>query len=326
MGKKRVYSRLINSLTSSKKKVSARKIKFNKKINQNNNKFNQKTPKTYEVLQLLKLYRSQPISLKILTSYMLVIAAMYVLFAIYPASLLFGALLGDSLARILNVSLFIAILFIFYGIIARKYWAWQLAIMWFSFEILNSLGSVILSTNSTLLSRYVNTGAFYITVINVIILWFLYKKKDIFTGRISSDALSANAKRTANLKSKLREKITAKLIGKKAVTSILRAEDKVFVFSFSILVVLLAILVSSSITAIYIETITLSKAIVPEINHKSLEQAVFLCNSKFAQEKDVCNVVLAVAYRDQINEDFGKEFCKDVEFSFYKITCMKALE
>ncbi|MBI2135762.1 hypothetical protein HYU06_01695 [Candidatus Woesearchaeota archaeon] len=340
MSKKRVYSRLINSLTSSKKKVSAGKIKSNKKINKNNNKFNKnnnkfnKNPtKTYEVLQLLKLYKSQPISLKILTSYMLVIAAMYVLFAIYPASLLFGALLGDSLARILNISLFIAILFIFYGIIARKYWAWQLAIMWFSFEILNSLGSVILSNSSNLLSRYVNTGAFYIMVINFIILWFLYKKKDVFTGRISSDALSANAlsadanaKLTSNLKSKLRGKIAARLTGKKAVTSVLRAEDKVFVFSFSILVVLLAILVSSSITTVYLETITLSKAIVPEINHKSLEQAVFLCNSKSAQEKDVCNVVLAVAYKDQINADFGKEFCNDAEFSFYKITCLKALE
>ncbi len=335
MRKKRVYSRLIDSLSSLKKKAFGGNNKIKSKANKSNNKFNKNNLTISNVLQVFKLYKSQPISLKILTSYMLLIATMYLLFAVYPTSLLFGALLGDSLARMLNLSLFIVILFLFYGIVARKYWAWQLALAWFSFEILNSLGSVILSGNANLLTRYVNTGAFYVTVINLIILWFIYKKKDVFTGRIyatasSSFSSSINSKRKVKSDVKRVKFSTNKIFASKhkfsAANNLFRTEDKVFVFSFSILVVLLAILIASSITSIYIETTALSKSIITEINHKSFEQAVFLCKSKFAQEKDVCNVVLAVAYTNQINADFGKHFCDDVEFSFYKITCMKALE
>ncbi|HIH42866.1 TPA: hypothetical protein HA246_04430 [Candidatus Woesearchaeota archaeon] len=165
---------------------------------------------------------------------------------------------------------------------------------------------MIFSKQEEIFAGYISTGTIYIAALNAIIIWFLLKKKDYF----ADGKKNPKDSRTSS----------------KAFSHIDPA-DKVFLFSFSILVVLMLILVTSSITTIYLETTYLSKQIVGEINKKSLDQAIFLCNNKFGQEKDVCYVVLAVAYGDEIknNADDAVKICDNIEFSFYKITCLRAL-
>lgn len=256
-------------------------------------------------------FRNLPLSMRVLTTYIALIGAVYLLFGYYSTSVLLGAVLKGSLAKILNLSLFAIVCFVIYGILKRKYWGWQLSVSWFFFEILNSLISTLFSKKEEIFASYISTGTAYIAVLNAIIIWFLVKKKNYFTGKILSNKLSNKS-----------------MAGKKSEKSALmqlEPADKVFLFSFSILVVLMLILASSSITTIYLETTYLSKQIVGQIDQKSLDQAIFLCNDKFGQQKDVCYVVLAVAYGDEIKSEQGSQLCDNIAFSFYKITCLRAL-
>ena len=253
---------------------------------------------------ILADYKALPLSIRILTTYISLIGAVYLLFAFYSTSVLLGAVMKGSLAKILNLSLLIVVCLVIYGIIKRKYWGWQLAVAWFFFEVLNSMASMLFSEQEAIFAGYISTGTIYIAVLNAIIIWFLFNKKNYF---------AANRKKPKNSRA-----------SSKAFSPIDSA-DKVFLLSFSILVILMLILVSSSLTTVYLETTYLSKQIVGEIDRKSLDQSIFLCSNKLGQEKDVCYVVLAVAYGAEIKDDAESKICDNIAFSFYKITCLRAL-
>jgi len=76
---------------------------------------------------------------------------------------------------------------------------------------------------------------------------------------------------------------------------------------------------SSAATTIYLDTTYISKEIVGELNNINVDQALFKCNLKYGQERDICYIVVAVAF------DAPVEICDNVEFSFYKATCIKAI-
>jgi hypothetical protein len=234
----------------------------------------------------VKKYKEMSISFKLLVGYMLLIASTYLLFVFYPTSMFLGKIFSNDIASVLNLTLFVIVCAAAYGILMKYYWAWQLAITWFVFEILNSFVSLRF-IGDNVFSSYLVAGSYYLIAIDLVILWFLYKKKDRFTTR----------------------KITY------------RKEDRAFVFSFLILVIVMLLLVSSFFARLYVQTSALSRKIISEINHKSYDQAIFVCEDKELVERDMCYVVVAVAF-----EEFERELCDLVNFEFYKATCVRAAQ
>jgi len=234
-----------------------------------------------------KRWHTTPLGIRILVIYTSFLALLYLLFGLtIPTNIFFGSITFGTWARILNLIFFAVLLATLTGLLMKKHWAGITAAGFFIFEIINITSSFIIRFNIMKNAFIIITSAAIITL-NSIILWYLYEKREYFTD--------------------LRHFKSGKA-------------DKIFITAILSLAIMLIISTAAYAATMYTTTISKTNKIIYEIEGMTKEQAMFYCSGQQGEEKDICYLVSAAAYKDS-----QKETCSWIDNTFYRITCMQAV-
>ena len=89
-------------------------------------------------------WNKTPLGVKALIIYQAVLGLLYLLFGfIDTKNFLFGFILEGTEAKIFNFIILAVIIAVSYGFLLKQFFAYPLAIIWYSFEILNALVSLV---------------------------------------------------------------------------------------------------------------------------------------------------------------------------------------
>lgn len=234
-----------------------------------------------------KRWKTTPLGVRILIIYTSVLALFYLIFGItIPTNIFFGIITLGLTAKILNIFFLAVLVVILIGFLMKKHWAGGIAFGFFLFEILNLVVSFVIKF-SVMKHIFIVITSISVVLFNSLILWYLYEKREYFTD--------------------LRHFKSGKA-------------DKIFITCIISLAVLVIISTATYAATLYKTTIDITDKMVEEIEGESKEEAMFRCTSYEGDERDVCNLVIATAYKD-----IPKEICNDVSNSFYKIACLQAV-
>ncbi len=229
----------------------------------------------------------KPLGFRVLTGYLGFLAVFYLLFMFFPSMLFFGTMLQEVIVRLLTLLIVAVLVVLTYGFRERKKWAYGLAIVWFVYEIINAVVSNFFVSGHDLVAPFMQSTALFIVLADLVILWYLYSRRDYFLSR-------------------------RKL-------ALVTRQDKLLVTFLIIFVVMLVMLSVNATVELYNDTKVVSSQVVEEFSGKSYEQALLLCSTKSGTDKDLCYVVLVVAYEEATRFD-----CSNVEYPFFKSTCLLA--
>jgi hypothetical protein len=234
-----------------------------------------------------KRWKTTPLGIRILIIYTSVLALLYLFFALtVPTNMFFGIAVFGSAAKLLNLAFLGALIIMIAGFVMKKHWAGGMAFGFFLFEILN-LG-ISLSVRHVLLENILlMVSSIIIVLINCMILWYIYEKRDYFTD-------------LRHFKS--------------------GQSDKFFIIGIISLAAVLILSTFAYAAAMYKPTIEITDKMIEEMNGKTMEEAVFRCSFYEGKEKDVCYLVAASAYRNA-----PEGICDNINNQFYKLTCAQAV-
>ena len=242
--------------------------------------------------------KNAPLGIKVLGIYSSFILLIYLICFFagmdFPLTVFFSKIIQGTDAFMINLA-FIALLASFiYGMVKRRQWAYYMGLLWFVFTSINSIVSV-LTVNEPLLAimqQLKTISLISVLLINGIVIWYLVAERKWF----------------------LQKRIELKPV---------RAQDKIFV------AVIIIFWIAALIIGLIFGAIMFSDAKV-KVNSmmatmiaKEYNEAIDYCNSKTAEDKDICYTVLAtIKYIDTRNDI--AQLCGNVESAFYKFTCYRA--
>tara|TARA_Y100000034_G_scaffold13020_1_gene13660 strand:+ start:1153 stop:1866 length:714 start_codon:yes stop_codon:yes gene_type:complete len=237
---------------------------------------------------MIKKRGSENKGIRVLTIYTIFLAMVYLMLAVTNQStILFGKVLEGGFAVIINVIYLLFILSIVLGLKIKHPNTWNIAMFWFSFEIVNSVISMYVQGNVYSLIYDVILSAFaFVILIDALIVWYLFKIKKHFTE------------------------------GKNVIKY-----DKKFILTLSILMVLAVLIVIIFSSLHFVKITEESEKVISQLRLKTYNHAKIICNSKTSIEKDVCILTLAAKY-DQANA----LDCQNINSNFYKFTCIRAVK
>ncbi|GEM_PF-6939111 len=231
--------------------------------------------------------------LRLLYSYTVIMAALYV-FYIFVALYDPGILLLKSYASLLiDVVLLVLLFCVVYGFRKRKYWAWKLALFWYSAGIIYSILIVYLFRKGAYLlsNELFRVSSLFILVINGLIIWYIFHKRDYFIDHTHEERFGF--------------------------------KDRFFVYS---LVSFMAMVLTIGLTAgiwFYYSTTVLAGSLVHEMRDIAADQDWETghqhCAAKTGAAKDVCYVVLATVSHGRA------QYCQYVESPVYRFSCRQGL-
>ncbi|MBW2992870.1 hypothetical protein KY345_06665 [Candidatus Woesearchaeota archaeon] len=234
-----------------------------------------------------KRWKTTPLGVRILIVYTSILALFYLIFGLtIPTNIFFGAVMFGLWARILNIVFLGVLVVIVTGFLMKKHWAGGVAFGFFLFEILNLLFSFILKFSMMKHAFIIITSA-AVVLLNSLILWYIYEKREYFTD--------------------LRHFKSGKA-------------DRFFITAIVFLAVMMILSTATYAATMYKSTMETTDRMVEEIQGRSKEEAMFRCSFYEGNEKDVCYVVVATAYKN-----VPREICDDINDNFYKLTCMQAV-
>ena len=233
--------------------------------------------------------------IKTLVGYTILLGFVYLIFFLLglfgQRGLFFEKLVQSYTILIIDFIMLVMLLFVVYGLVARKVWGWSLALAWFSLSILHTLFSLFMIRKSSfaLIKELVIIAGVFIIVVNVLIIWYLLHKKDYF-----------------HIEKHIEE---------------YGSRDKAFVYLLiSLWIVLLLISLTIGIR-FYDRTTYMADTVVKELEGASMVHSLIICEQKDGEERDICYVVLISKFKSQ---DLSY-VCTKVESEFYKIACNQAL-
>ncbi|MBI1969313.1 hypothetical protein HYS48_01350 [Candidatus Woesearchaeota archaeon] len=228
-----------------------------------------------------------PIGMKALILYSVAIAFLYLSYlflGLYQQSMVvFRVFQGPIPLYLLIIGLLLAVVF---GIVERKAWGYQLTMVWFSLSIILSLISTTWFDPQTfpLMRRLLFLSASSIILLDLVVLWYVSKKKAYFSGRPFT------------------------------VTK----ADKIFVHFLSIFWLVIILLSGVLGWKFYQQTTNIADGIVEELRGTGIVHALILCDSKQGMEQDVCYTVVATIYHTE--QDVGG-ICERISSDFFTLTC-----
>jgi hypothetical protein len=234
-----------------------------------------------------KRWHTTPLGMKILIIYTSALALLYLFFTVVvPANVFFGiATLGNA-ARVLNIAFLCILAVVVAGLLLKKHWAGGIACGFFIFEVLNLAVSLIVRRN-LLENALVIATSVIIMALNLLILWYLYEKREYFTDMRHFKSGKA---------------------------------DRMFIIGIICLAAVLLLSACAYAAAIYKTTISMTDRMIDEIRWMEKNDALQRCSSYEGKEKDICYVVAASAY-----SDVPEYICNDVDDNFYRLACMQAV-
>lgn len=234
-----------------------------------------------------------PFSIRILIGYSSILVMFYLLYfvmGVYRPQLLFlgGAIISYS-AIFIDALFVISLFVLIYGLKNRKSWAWLLGIIWYSLSTVHSIASVYLTAPNlyNILRELLVLSSVFIVIINLLIIWYIYTKKDYFRNPRHEDKFGKT--------------------------------DKIFVYS---LVCFWAIMILISISIgfnFYKDTTTVAENIVNEIKDTTPIHAIAICETKTGKERDICFVVLVTVFEKENLEPM----CGRIDSDLYRFSCMQ---
>lgn len=215
----------------------------------------------------------------------------YFLLGLYKPALLFlGGEIRSYAALVSDVIFIAALVYLIYGLVKRKRWAWWFCILWYSLSIVNSIWSVYVMRLNVynILHELLILSSIFIILINSLIIWYIYAKRHYF--------ISAHHEET------------------------FEKRDKIFIYSLVCFWVLL-ILISFSIGYnFYKETTAMAKGIIEELRDTTPLHAIEICETKEGNERDICFVVFVTLF-----EKYDlTPVCSRIESDLYRFSCAQA--
>lgn len=234
-----------------------------------------------------KRWKTTPLGVRILIIYTCILALFYLIFGLaIPTNIFFGIIILGVLARVINLVFLAVLAVIVAGFLTKKHWAGKLAFGFFFFEVLNLAVSFAIKFN-VMKHMFIVITSVSVILLNGLILWYLYEKRSYFTD--------------------LRHFKSGKA-------------DKIFIT----LIIALAVIVISSTTVygavVYSNTMELTDNMIEEIRGKTKEETMFRCSLYFGDERDICYLVAASAYKD-----VPGELCDEISDNFYRLACIQAV-
>lgn len=230
--------------------------------------------------------------IRLVVGYTSVLALLYLIYFIMGMIEPSLSVLRADNSIIIDVVMLAWVFGVVYGFHGRKPWAWKLSIGWYAFMLLYSI----------IIMRFIRQGTYNISIelftiailsailINLFVIWYIYKKKDYFTG-----------------------KDHAKHCNK---------EDKIFIYTIICFWVMLLAISASVGMNFYSDTKTMTNNLMTELNEvvpvSGFEGGAKMCNMKAQPERDVCYVILTTM------ADGKNDYCNKVESQIYKYTCLQA--
>ena len=234
-----------------------------------------------------KRWRTTPLGIRILIIYTSVLALFYLIFGLtIPTNIFFGIITFGAAARLLNLMFLAALITILSGFMLKKHWAGGAAAGFFLFEVLNLITSFAIRFNIMKHAFIVITSA-AIVLLNTVIIWYLYEKREYFTD--------------------LRHFKSGKA-------------DRIFITSIIILSLMLILSTTTYAAALYSSTMKITDKMIYELGGMTKEQAMFYCSGYNEEERDVCYLVVATAYKG-----VQRSICDNIQNDFYRITCIQAV-
>ena len=232
--------------------------------------------------------------IRTLISYSILLCLIYILYFVLgifrPELLFLGGLAGSSIALLIDFVLVAALIYIIHALIKRKSSAWWLSIIWYSASIINSIWSVyIMKANVyNILYELLVMSSIFIVLINALIIWYVYSKRDYFTSPHHDDRYEK--------------------------------KDKVFIYSlvsFWVLLILLSLNIGYNF---YKDTTEMADGIIQELKDTTPLHAIEICETKAGNEKDICFVVFVTIFEKY---DLSP-VCSRIESDLYRFSCMQA--
>jgi len=231
--------------------------------------------------------------LRLLYSYTVMLAALYV-FYIFAALYDPGILLLKSYASLfIDVVLLVLLFCVIYGFRNRKYWAWKLSMFWYGAAVIYSILIVYLFRQGiyAISSELFRISSLFILVINSLIIWYIYHKRDYLVDRTHEERFGL--------------------------------KDRFFVYS---LISFMAMVLTIGLTSgwwFYHNTTRLADSLVLELQDIAVEQDWEAghqhCAAKTGAAKDVCYVVLATVSHGRA------QYCQYVDSPVYRFSCRQGL-
>lgn len=232
--------------------------------------------------------------IRILIGYSIILCFIYIFYfivGIYKPDLLFlGGEVRSYAALLIDIILVAALIYLIYGLTKRKEWAWWFCILWYAVSIVNSVWSVyMMKTNVyNILHELLVLSSIFIVLINSLIIWYVYTKKEYFTAPHKEEKFEKR--------------------------------DRVFIYSlvcFWILLILISLSVGYNF---YRDTTRMADSIIGELKDTTPLHAIEICETKQGKEKDICFVVFVTVFEKY---DLAP-VCSKIDSDLYRFSCMQA--
>lgn len=238
-----------------------------------------------------------PKGIRVLIYYSIILSLFYLsLLFQSDMGVFFGFLITGIFAKTLNFIFFLLILVIIFGLIKKIKWTYYLTLSIYFLSLLSSFIS-ILSWNeiqnsilSSLTIIIIPTIILSI-LINGLTFWYILTKKDYFFLK------------TVSLKE--------------------TKEDKIFIYSINIFLLLTFIIIVGSMINFTVRITNTIDELMIKINNQSFTESLFYCDDLVDEDKDLCYVALVTKHSD---ENYISRICNKIESNFYKFTCYRAIE
>lgn len=130
-----------------------------------------------------------PVGIKVLIIYLSFIGILYLASFFsslaFPTTIIFGQIITGTLAILINLAVIVSLGFVLYGLIKRKAYTFDLAMLWFGLGLLNAILSFFLleSSRFAIFGDLMFISFLSLIIINTLVIWYLLSEKKYFYAR-----------------------------------------------------------------------------------------------------------------------------------------------
>lgn len=247
--------------------------------------------KKLKVYEIHRLERVIPLGMKVLLAYLSVLFLFNLIYFFLglkePIAFFAGQIVQGIPAVLITIISLIIIGLVIHSIYFRKKFAYYISLAWFAIAVLDSLISLFsLSTEVAATKNMVLLSSATVIFISLLAAWYIVSEKKYFFDKIF-------------------------MLRKTAFV------DKAFVgcmIIFIVLVLLIGVFVGYDF---YSQNKNYTDNLVKELDEKTGDQQIEICNSKAGAEKDLCLIITSMKL-------YNPELCSEITSDFYRLTCLRA--
>ena len=217
---------------------------------------------------------THPLGIKVLIGYLVIILGFYFFYLFLgmksPLAIVFGQIIGGMPALLIVLCLMAFTMVLIAGLVKRKRWGYYLSLIWFSFGILNSLISLILLKPevASFTRNFLILSSVTIFVIDILAILYIASEKNYF--------------------------FASHFIQKKAAIV-----DKLFVVALIVFLVITISIGSAMGYDFYRKNIQQTDSMIGELDKKTYDQQISICNSKADSDKDLCLLIVSIKNQEK---------------------------